>query len=859
MTASPSWFVPSPAIMLALALLLAPAPAAAQSSNSRAENEVITVIGTRVRGLAYDDLSVAVDVYDATQIRNAGNDDLALILQRIAPSFNSKRNVLGDGGLFHTAVLRGMNPDHTLVLINGKRRHGISFPRPLDATGQGTTGTDLRAIPVASIERIEVLRDGAASQYGSDAIGGVINIVLKGNTRESVATVSAGGTTEGDGDRHTTALNFGLEIGARGGFANVTSEYTDQNRIDRAFDTRPLDPDGQGLDQIGPRKNIHGEPEHYNKTLFVNMEIPVTEAHELYAFGGYSQRHGVSSGAWRDPVWATERIVGPLHPDGFLPLEISDTEDVALTLGLRTDRGGWVHDVSFQTGANEFDFGAGSSANASWAAEWLANELQTGRNIATVTADEVIANSGPNSGDSGGTKLEDRVFNFDTAGTFDWWGEAVNAAFGAEYRDQRFRIRAGDFASYGCGSAEVDFDGDNDPLREGNRGFPAVTFNNGVVGQHTGSATCGHQGYPGYSPLNAQLSRTERNSRALYADFQLDHGLFHGGTWETALRWEDYSDAGTQLTGKIGFQAELGARVSMRLSASTGFRAPSLPQKGFNTVLFSGGDAAGLSVTAHLEDGAAHDYFNAGPSSLDHETSKNLAAGLVWQPTPDFSLSFDLYHIALDDRIALTGFTADCTGIHRDSCTRLANDRNLPQTISNVSYYDNIADTTTEGGDLVARYQRGWLAGDLTLTGALHLNKTRIKDVHGVIEPETRSYIEDGNPKQRRSFAADWQRGPWDTHLAFNYFGKTKPFWLGFSDCGPIDSAWLTDVGAGYTFGKLRLSAGLDNLFNNYPNRINQACADVLNSFLGWGFRYNPDASYGSNGRLWSIRLDATF
>ena len=407
----------------------------------------LVVVGTRVRGVARQDLAVPVDVYEVQEMTSAsGTADLAVALQQVAPSFNSQRNALGDGGLFHSALLRGMSPNHTLVLVNGKRRHNISFPRPLETALQGTTGVDLRAIPLASIERIEVLRDGAASQYGSDAIGGVINIVLKQNANESIASTEAGVTGEGDGERFGASANVGLPLGSEGSL-NLTLEVFDQARTDRAFDTSRLDVGGAHDPPIG-RKLVLGEPEYDFKALWLSALTPLgSDLGELYAFGGWSQRNGLSSGARRDPVWSPDRMVGPVHPDGFLPFEESTSEDLAGTAGIRSRLGDWDYDVSLNYGANSFDFGAVDSINASWAAAWLQQELDRGRPLSGITPAEIITHAGPTSGDSGGTELGAWSLDFELSGKI----AVIDAALGAEYRQERFRIRAGDFASYGCG------------------------------------------------------------------------------------------------------------------------------------------------------------------------------------------------------------------------------------------------------------------------------------------------------------------------------------------------------------------------------------------------------------------------
>ena len=271
------------------------------------ELDDIVVIGTRVRGVAPENLSVPVEFYEIEEMTTTGTSDLAVALQQVAPSFNSQRNAIGDGGLFHSALLRGMTPNHTLVLVNGKRRHSLSFPRPLETALQGTTGVDLRAIPIAAIERIEVLRHGAVPQYGADAIGGVINIVLKENAEESTASLEAGVTGEGDGGRYGLSTNVGLPLGSEGAL-NLTLELFDQGRTDRAFETSHLDPNGPNAPAI-ERKVVLGEPEYDIKALFLNAAVPLAgDAGELYAFGGWSVRNGLSSGAWRDPA-------GP-GPDG---------------------------------------------------------------------------------------------------------------------------------------------------------------------------------------------------------------------------------------------------------------------------------------------------------------------------------------------------------------------------------------------------------------------------------------------------------------------------------------------------------------------------------------------------------------
>ena len=833
----------------------APQPAAEQGNVQRLESEDgslaiklqdLVVIGTRVRGVTPENLSVPVDFYEIQEMTATGTSDLAVALQQVAPSFNSQRNAIGDGGLFHSALLRGMTPDHTVVLINGKRRHSISFPRPLDTALQGTTGVDLRAIPLAAIERIEVLRHGAVSQYGADAVGGVINIVLKEGAGESTASVEAGVTGEGDGERYGVAANVGLPLGSQGAL-NLTVELFDQGRTDRSFETSHLDPNGPNAPSV-ERKVVLGEPEYDVKALFFNAAMPLeSDAGELYVFGGWSSRSGVSSGAWRDPTWATPRLVGPVYPDGFLPLEESTSEDLAATAGFRSEINNWNYDLSLSYGANTFDFGAIDSINASWAARWL--QLQP--DIAAVTAADVIANAGPRSGDSGGTRLENWSLDAEIAGAFKLGTRLIDAAFGAGYRQERFRIRAGDFASYGCGL----------PGNPGDVPAPPVALDDdGNVVQLIGETTiCGHQGYPGYSPINARFGERDRPSYSVWAD--LHHDVTAAWSLETAVRWEQYEGAGDSLTGMLGTRLDLSPAASLRATASTGFRAPSLPQLGFNTIVFSGSPETGLSVSGHLEDGAARKYFGQGRENLQHETSRSLTAGIVLTPHPDVTLSADAFWIGLEDRITLTSYTTDCAAADAGGCSRLSRERQLPPTISDIKFYDNVVDTQTTGLDVVARYDTSLLEGELTLTGALHFNETEITDGRESIGSATQSYIEQGNPRQRHRVAADWSGNPLDLHLGLNYFGKTASQWLAFGeDCpGEASAAWITNVSAGWRIRSVRLSVGVDNAFDAYPDEVNASCSELLNDTLGWGVRYNPDVPYGLSGRIFWTRVDTRF
>ena len=238
-----------------------------------------------------------------------------------------------------------------------------------------------------------------------------------------------------------------------------------------------------------------------------------------------------------------------------------------------------------------------------------------------------------------------------------------------------------------------------------------------------------------------------------------------------------------------------------------------------------------------------------------------MSAGIVLTPHPDIALSADAFWIGLEDRITLTSYTTDCAGVDADGCASLSRERQLPPTISDIKFYDNVVDTRTTGLDVVARYDRALFEGELTLTGALHFNETEITEGRESIGSATQSYIEAGNPRQRHRVAADWSGNPLDLHLGLNYYGKTASQWLAFGeDCpGEASAAWITNISAGWRIRSVRLSAGVDNAFDAYPDEINSSCSELLNDTLGWGVRYNPDVPYGLSGRIFWTRVDAHF
>ena len=846
----------APAI-IGVALLLSPPAARAEADEAAAGDdpallaeEVIVTVGSRARNaLRSEQLAVPADVYDDLALLTIGEVDLGAALSKLAPSLNYSRNSIGDGGLLHPATLRGLSPDQTLVLINGKRRHGTAWLRVLDGViGWGTGGTDLRAIPMAAIGRVEVLRDGAAAQYGSDAIAGVINIVLKDAAAGGEAALYGGTAGAAGGTRVGATVTSGFAIGD-GGFVHVSAEWHDEDALRRNGGNGGLDPNYQDA------LIVDSSPAHDNRAVFINAALPVADPWELYAFGGLTRREGRSSGAYRfrhdywqgvrtgaggpGPGWDVilpaavnfhERNVHPLYPQGFLPYEESRIEDTSIVVGGRRDDGGWELDLSAGYGRNEFKFGVSNSINASIAAQYLADNP-------TADVGAIMANAGPRSGDSGGIEFEQLTVNLDARREFDnGWALAA----GLEHRREAYRQVAGDEASWSCGLPHVP---SFMAFAVGPDGSPL----DGTV------AACGFQGYPGYSPRNARSSDDSRTSQAAYVDVEARLSRLHVSG---ALRTEHYSDAGAQGTGRLALRLPIGDDLSLRAAYSTGFRAPSLSQRRFNSVVFVGSEE-GLTTTFVANEG--HPIARAfGVASLEHETSDNVSAGIVYAPLDsavNLRLAADVYRTDIDDRVVRSRGIG-CAGMA--AC--------LESNVASAAFFLNGVNTRTEGLDVTARLGFPLGGGALSLTAAAHANKTEIvKSMLPAGAPAgitfadyfggwAKELLEMGQPRRQANVSADWAAGGFGLTLRANHYGKTVQHPI---DTGrvEVDAATTVDIEGRAGIGPVQAMIGIDNVFDELPTRL----AKTHLSNILWGIRYPIDTPFGLAGRFVYLRLGYVF
>lgn len=508
-----------PTALAALSLFSTTAALAQEASSL----ERVTVVGSRksLPAASATDTLVPVDIYSMGKVAEGGGQfDLAQSLQYLSPSFNSTRQTGADGAdLIDSAALRGLGSDQTLVLVNGKRRHTVSLVNIFGARNRGTTGTDMNSLPLLAIDNVQVLRDGAAAQYGSDAIAGVINIQLK-KKAGCEAVAGYGQYSAGDGKNYLASAYCGVKLG--GGTLGITGEWQDRGRSNRA------DP--------GSLRTI-GDSKVENKTVYLNGEFPIAGDNKVYMTAGAQDRDASSAAFARGGVGSDDipsRNSAAMYPDGFVPYIDGKVEDRYLIVGWKSSFAGWDTDLSQTYGSNKLRYNINHTLNASIANKDL---LDGGRGIS------------PTSFDAGGFGFSQATTNFDVSRFFPDLLGGSNIAFGAEYRKEKYNIVAGEPGSY------IDADG--------------VGF----------GGNAGSQGFPGFFPSDA--TNRSRNSQALYLDWEAS--LTPSLTLDAAIRGEHYSDFGSTTTAKLSGSYKLSKEVLLRGAASTGFRAPSLQQLYFSS------------------------------------------------------------------------------------------------------------------------------------------------------------------------------------------------------------------------------------------------------------------------------------
>jgi iron complex outermembrane receptor protein len=764
-------------------------------------HEEITV-GSRLAGAAAEK-AVPVDILTPQQITTSGASETNQIIQALAPSFNFPRPTITDGtDSVRPATLRGLGPDQVLVLINGKRRHIGALVHVNGSIGRGSTGVDLNAIPASAIQRIEILRDGAAAQYGSDAIAGVINIVLKAGVNPTTLTAKAGMTTHEDGELFDVSASHGWNVGRGGIFATV--EFRDRGETNRAApDPRDQIVAGDAGRNGVPQPNFHwGDADTSDLMTFANAEFPIsTGTTSFYAFGGISRREGSHGGFFRRAMDATNWP--QIYPQGFLPLIEPDIVDFSATGGLRGTRSGWFWDVSAQYGYNSFDFSVTNSLNVSLGPTNPQREFYSGSLVFDQFLSNVDVSRQVDAGLSG----------------------PLNVALGAEFRRETYQIIAGEPNSY---------------------------IDGGQPNQFGGRAVPGAQVFPGFRPSNEV--DTGRNSVATYADVEANvHRLIRLGL---AGRYEHYSDFGNTGDGKLTVRVEPHPQFVVRGAVSTGFRAPALAQSYFSAIstnfLAVGGQLLPFEVGTFPVSSPQARVLGA--EDLKPEQSVHISGGLVWNPIAPLEITADVYRVDIDDRIVISG---NFTG---GRITELL----LPLGATGARFFTNAIDTRTKGADFTATY-RIELDDDsrLRLTAAYNTTDNDIRRIadtppqlagfESVLFDRTeRLRVECGQPRNNFRVSGDWNQRRLGAVARLARYGKYC-----LVDRRVVDqefsAEWVADLEATYQFGKALLGVGVQNLFDAFPDRNLDP-----NSNFGI-FTYPSHSPFGMNGRFIYSRITYRF
>ena len=852
----------------------APATAVATPANPDAESTII-VTGTRRTNRTVEDSPVPIDVISGEQLTNSGQTETNKILNQLVPSFNFPQPSIADGSdALRPATLRGLSPDQTLVLINGKRRHVSALLNINGTVGRGSAAVDLNLIPGLAINRVEVLRDGASSQYGSDAIAGVINIQTKTADHGGRASLTYGkyittvndvdrvtglqtnaagqpildptdgryflANTNGDrrvrdGDQTTLGANLGLGIGSRG-YVNLTGEYRYRQATNRAgYDLRPnynrptaaFDPRELSFDRLEFR---FGDPKTRDYNFLLSTGYELDGGWELYGFGTYGHRKSDSAANYRQQSAAANRDFSvlapnqapnaanfvPLTPDGFLPRIDTLLKDYAGTIGVKGELAGFKTDLSIGRGHNSFDYEVNDTLNTSFGP------------------------ASQSSFDAGGLRYGQTVANLDFVKEYALGlAKPLSVGFGTEFRREDFQIRPGEFQSYAIG-----------PLFRAS--IPNTTLANCTAQQGVFNATtsvcsfpgraagAGAQGFPGI-PANSKTD-VDRHSYAGYLEFDTDP--IAGLTTTLAGRYEHFSDFGSTWNGKFAARFEPVDGYAVRGSISNGFRAPSLQQQFFTTTStnFIAGVPVDISTVAVNSPVAAA----LGSSPLKPEKSLNMSLGATANPFRGLTLTADFYSIKIKDRIVLTenlGAAGSGTAA-QNAAVKAILDVNGFQSVGAARFFINGLDTTTRGVDIVGSYR--WndrVVGNWTLTAAYNYNKTKIDKRLNALGPlatipglvlfgrvEGLRFTE-GQPRDKVVLSADGDIGKIGITARTTRYGKvlspgaavlaSDP--LSLTAIGPDDirlgAKWITDLEARYKLGKIDFAIGANNVFDVYPDR----------------------------------------
>ena len=822
---------------LALALLSASAVHAEVAADGASAVEEVIVTGTRQTGLRVVDSAAPIQVVDSESLLRSGQTDLRLGLSNIVPSYTAQAFGGDTANLTLSAKLRGLSPNQALVLVNGKRRHTTANLAVLGGAYQGAAAADLSFIPVSSIARVEVLTDGAAAQYGTDAIAGVINIIQKTNTEGGSIGLNGGQYIDGGGETASLSLNVGLAP-FEGAYLNLTADTKYHGFSMRGLpDQRVFNPASPGYTAARnaveskipgyPYLNLISGDAEYRLTNFAftgGAELP--GGAELYTFGGYGRKDASAYENYRRYFRVAGKMAGDQpFPKGFSPRERIIEDDYAFTLGLKGEVAGWNVDFASTWGMDDVEVRVEDSANASLYAD-----------TSTTTAKGFT----PTSFHAGTWTTTQWTNNLDIAKEFDFGlADPVNLAFGLEQRSESYEIGKGDSAS---------------------------TYKEGS------------QSYPGFSATDA--GKHSRNSWAIYGDVAVQPVT----PWkiDLALRFEHYSDFGDTTIAKLTTRYDFSDAIAVRGTISTGFRAPTLAE-----AYYSATNVSPTSAFVQLAPNSSAARLLQ-IDTLKPEESINYSVGLVARPLPSLTITLDAYQIELSDRIfgssSIYGLRNGVVASSAVTAAIIANGNVLDPTVTNtgVNIFSNGLDTQTRGVDLVVSYPTdlgefgriNWtLSGNITDSEV-----TKVKSPpppittpsvpypagQAMFDKNARSLLETAAPEYKVGITGLYTLGMFTVSLTETFYGKSSIF----SDpgTGPLQTvslkpAAITDLEASVKLpGGVVLAIGANNLFNHYPDKLTSAFQTAcIASGGGCVTQYPAISPYGINGGYYYARLTWSF
>lgn len=784
-------------LALAVSALLLASPAVAQQASKQEARTLDTLIvtGTHVADRTVAESQSPIDIISPEALEATGTTELATALARALPSLNYPRPAMADGTSgVRPAQLRGLSPDQVLILVNGKRRHISALVNVNGTIGRGSSAVDLNTIPVSAIERVEVLRDGASAQYGSDAIAGVVNIVLKGAGSGGSIALGGGQYSKGDGKQWQLSSDTGLHFGGDAGSLHLAAQTGHQDITNRSGAYQGSSPNTGNFPGVGKKAFVMGDPDVDASALSANASLKLSDNTQLYATLMGSNRDITSFAFYRSKNHSGQgTLLAQIYPNGYVPEINQYSRDRSLVIGAKGHGdNGFTWDISYDYGNNHLDFHTQNTINYA------------------------LGVTSPHSFYDGALEYTQHVFNADFSKPVGIGLKyPATLSFGAEYRQENWKQTAGEPNSY---------------------------FGSGA------------QGFGGFTPRNA--GSYDRHNYALYAGLEADlTDKFSGGI---AGRYEDYSDFGSQFSGKLSARYAFTETAALRGTVASGFRAPSLAQQHYQAVTTNINNGVPYETGTFPAAGAAAQALGADP--LKAETSLSYSLGLVLQPTDRIYLTVDAYQINIDNRIVLSSNLNIANNVAAQALLASLGITN----VTSARYFNNAIDTRTHGVDVVGTWSVPVQSGNLDLTASYNYNKTKV--THIAPNPaalvalganlermgrDERGRIEEGFPRDKFALSGNWKVSRWDLNAGATRYGEfTVRNASNPAQDQTFHARWTLDLSVAFRPSThWSIAVGADNALNTYPEH-----ATYANSTFGM-LPYSLYSPFGFNGAYYYGRV----